>query len=172
MNARALQRMKTAWITGRALVFGSLFLALWWWIATLARRFDATLTRHLHPPLFPWSAAVGAAFMLLGAAVTLSCAINFIGRGHGTPAPFDPPRKLVAAGAYNYCRNPMYIGFFLLMGGLGLCWQSPAVLVLNLLAVLGAHILVTTYEEPHLRKIFGSSYLDYCKRVPRWIPKR
>jgi hypothetical protein len=26
------------------------------------------------------------------------------------------------------------------------------------------------YEEPHLRKIFGEQYLDYCRRVPRWIP--
>jgi protein-S-isoprenylcysteine O-methyltransferase Ste14 len=26
------------------------------------------------------------------------------------------------------------------------------------------------YEEPHLRRVFGSSYEDYLRNVPRWIP--
>jgi protein-S-isoprenylcysteine O-methyltransferase Ste14 len=171
MNPCALQRLKTAWVGARTILFGSLFVAIWWLIAAFVRHFDRTLTRYLHLPLAPWSAVVGGACMLLGAAIALSCVFNFVFRGRGTPAPFDPPRQLVGAGPYTYCRNPMYIGFFLLLGGLGLCWRSPAVLLLDLLAVLGAHILVTTYEEPHLRRLFGSQYIDYCGRVPRWIPK-
>ena len=30
---------------------------------------------------------------------------------------------------------------------------------------------VLLYEEPHLRRVFGEQYKDYCRRVNRWVPK-
>ncbi len=37
--------------------------------------------------------------------------------------------------------------------------------------VIGFNLFVRLYEEPHLRKIFGEQYLNYCRRVPRWLPR-
>jgi len=37
--------------------------------------------------------------------------------GKGTPAPFDPPRKLVIRGPYRFVRNPMYIGAGMTLAG-------------------------------------------------------
>jgi hypothetical protein len=47
---------------------------------------------------------------------------------------------------------------------------------LALLAYAGAmalccHLFVTGYEEPALRRRFGSAYLEYRRAVPRWIPR-
>ena len=39
-------------------------------------------------------------------------------------------------------------------------------------AVGGAfHLFATLYEEPYLRRTFGAAYEDYCRVVPRWIPR-
>jgi protein-S-isoprenylcysteine O-methyltransferase Ste14 len=42
-----------------------------------------------------------------GAALALACILTFVFVGKGTPAPFDPPRRLVVQGAYRLVRNPM-----------------------------------------------------------------
>jgi len=34
---------------------------------------------------------------------------------------------------------------------------------------LGFHLFVVLWEEPGLKKRFGKEYLDYCRRVPRWL---
>jgi protein-S-isoprenylcysteine O-methyltransferase Ste14 len=36
---------------------------------------------------------------------------------------------------------------------------------------VGAHLAVVQIEEPELRKRFGASYEDYCRKVPRWLPR-
>jgi protein-S-isoprenylcysteine O-methyltransferase Ste14 len=43
-------------------------------------------------------------------AIALWCVFTFVFIGKGTPAPFDPPRKLVVHGPYRFVHNPMYIG--------------------------------------------------------------
>ena len=43
----------------------------------------------------------------LGACVSLWCVKDFVVRGRGTPAPFDPPARLVPQGPYQYVRNPL-----------------------------------------------------------------
>lgn len=145
----------------------TLFFAFWAMVAEFARRFD----RPLGLLLPSWACAVGVASMALGGAIGLACVAFFVWQGHGTPAPFDPPREFVATGPYHYCRNPMYLGLFLLLGGLGLDWRSVSVLLLTLLAVLAVHIVVVALEEPRLRKQFGPSYATYYESVPRWIPR-
>ena len=36
---------------------------------------------------------------------------------------------------------------------------------------VGAHVMVVHIEEPELRKRFGESYAEYCRSVPRWLPR-
>jgi protein-S-isoprenylcysteine O-methyltransferase Ste14 len=108
---------------------------------------------------------------LFGLMVLLWSFWDFLMKGRGTPAPIDPPKELVATGFYRYVRNPMYVGIlsillahFLWFGYWGLLIYSAAIFT-------AFHLFVTGYEEPNLRKKFGSSYEDYCKSVPRWIPR-
>ena len=53
---------------------------------------------------------VGIVVAAIGASIAIWCVLTFALYGRGTPAPFDPPRRLVIRGPYGYVRNPMYIG--------------------------------------------------------------
>ncbi len=115
-----------------------------------------------------------AGMILAAAGATLAawCVLAFARVGRGTPAPFDPPRRLVTAGPYRVVRNPMYIGAGLAVAGAALFYQS-----LHLLGYTGmfaglAHLFVVLYEEPALRRSFGHEYEAYCRRVNRWRPAR
>ena len=114
----------------------------------------------------------GVVVGLAGAALALWCILAFAVAGRGTPAPFDPPRRLVVSGPYRYVRNPMYVGAAAALAGAALFYQSLALVGYAALFVLVAHAFVILYEEPHLRRTFGEEYQTYCRRVRRWWPAR
>jgi protein-S-isoprenylcysteine O-methyltransferase Ste14 len=108
---------------------------------------------------------IGAA----GAAVALWCIFSFASIGRGTPAPFDPPRRLVIRGPYRFVRNPMYMGAGLALASAALFYESLPLLGYAGLFFLATHLFVLGYEEPTLRRTFGQEYEAYC-RVKRWWP--
>ena len=107
-----------------------------------------------------------------GVAIALWCIITFVVIGRGTPAPFDPPRRLVDAGPYRLVRNPMYIGAASALAGAALFYQSWALVGYCAVFVLVMHLFVVLYEEPTLRASFGAAYVTYTERVRRWWPRR
>jgi protein-S-isoprenylcysteine O-methyltransferase Ste14 len=109
--------------------------------------------------------------ILAGVLMGARCASDFVRTGKGTPAPFDPPRKLVAKGLYRWTRNPMYIGILLVLAGEGLFFESATLFVYAAMLLLAFHLFVVYYEEPTLQRKFGVDYEDYCRSVPRWIPR-
>lgn len=108
----------------------------------------------------------------IGAAIYLWCAWDFTFAGRGTPAPIDPPKKLVVHGLYRYVRNPMYVGIFSILLGEALLFASPRLIEYTAVVFICFLLVVVLYEEPVLRWKFGESYRQYCKNVPRWIPRR
>jgi protein-S-isoprenylcysteine O-methyltransferase Ste14 len=114
----------------------------------------------------------GAALVCLGLFVFVWCTRDFITKGRGTPNPLDPPKIVVARGPYRWVRNPMYVCATLMIFGQSLILRSTTLLLYSLAVLLGFHLFVTLYEEPALRRRFGASYEDYCRTVPRWLPRR
>ncbi|MGH7699850.1 MAG: methyltransferase family protein [Gemmatimonadales bacterium] len=112
----------------------------------------------------------GIAVVAAGAALVLWCVLTFAFVGRGTPAPFDPPRRLVVRGPYRFVRNPMYIGAGLALAGAALFYRSPSLLAYAALFWLVTHLFVVWYEEPVLRRTFGDAYDVYCRAVRRWWP--
>ncbi len=108
---------------------------------------------------------------LIGVATLLWYSWDFLVKGRGTPAPIDPPKELVVSGLYNYVRNPMYVGVFLVIIGHFLWFGFWNLLVYAVVASIAFHSSVTFYEEPNLKERFGPAYEDYFKKVPRWIRK-
>ena len=113
---------------------------------------------------------MGAIIGTAGAAIAFWCIFTFAISGKGTPAPFDPPRRLVIRGPYRFVRNPMYIGAALALAGAALFYASLAILIYAGVFLLGTHLFVIGYEEPTLRRAFGAEYEAYCGRVRRWWP--
>ena len=152
----------------RGLVYATLFVALWTWVAIAVRRFDERLT--IVVPT--WLRPLGYVVAVFGGIVAATCIWFFVTRGRGTPAPFDPPREFVATGPYRYVRNPMYLGAIGVILGAGLILCSPSLVLLSLAFLLITHLFVILYEERTLERRFGSSYLDYRRSVNRWLPRR
>lgn len=121
-------------------------------------------------PGFPVSVSAVLAYVLfaLGAAVLLSCSWGFARHGQGTPAPIDPPRRLVVRGLYRFTRNPMYVGVLVALLSEAWLFHSWLLLAYAACVFLAFHFFVLLYEEPTLAKRFGAEYRPYCAAVPRW----
>ena len=117
-----------------------------------------------------WQIA-GMFFGVVGAALALACIFTFVFVGKGTPAPFDPPRRLVTQGPYRWVRNPMYIGAAFALSGAALYYRSLALLAYAGVFLLITHLFVVAYEEPTLRRTFGKDYEAYCQQAGRWWPR-
>lgn len=122
--------------------------------------FNPGVLRYLAVPLW-----------IVGTAGMVWCFWDFTVKGRGTPAPIDPPKELVATGLYRYVRNPMYVSGLIALAGWILWSPSFSIILTPLIFFIAAHLFVTLYEEPTLKKKFGKPYEDYIKRVPRWIPR-
>jgi protein-S-isoprenylcysteine O-methyltransferase Ste14 len=113
----------------------------------------------------------GIIMVTIGTVIALWCVFTFVFIGKGTPAPFDPPRKLVIGGPYRFVRNPMYIGAGMTLAGAALFYGSLSIFTYTCLFFLATHLFVVLYEEPTLRRTFGDEYEAYCGRVSRWLPR-
>ena len=122
------------------------------------------------PAEIGWPQIAGVVVCSLGAVVALWCVGAFAWIGKGTPAPFDPPRKLVIRGPYRFVRNPMYIGAATALTGASLYFTSWGLFAFVCGFLLVTHLFVILYEEPTLRRLFGPEYADYCAHVERWRP--
>ena len=139
--------------------------AAWWW-AALKKPEGASFLVVRHDVV----GVLGLA--LLAAGIALHLWSNVI-LAQGEAAPPQSPASLVARGPYRYVRNPIYLagapiflGIYLLYGQ----WRTAdLVAALALPAVF--QVLVVRVEEPGLRKRLGSAYEEYCRRVPRWLPR-
>ena len=110
--------------------------------------------------------------MVLGALAFLHCQWLFATRGQGTPAPVDPPRKLVRRGLYKWVRNPMYLAVFTVLGGEMVFLRSGHIAVYLVGFACAVHVFVLLVEEEALRRRFGAMYEDYRREVPRWLPRK
>ena len=81
--------------------------------------------------------------------------------------------KLVTTGAYQYSRNPLMVGWGLILLGIALFGGSFLALLLVALFWLMFRITLVI-EEEYLEQVYGDEYREYCSRTPRYfgLPKR
>jgi protein-S-isoprenylcysteine O-methyltransferase Ste14 len=130
------------------------------------------LAFHFVLPVFKF---VPVPWNILGV-VPLACgvAFNLVADGafhqaQTTVKPFEESAALITTGAFRISRNPMYLGYVLILIGVALIVRSltPYVVIL-LFAILMDRVFIRV-EEQMLEKQFGQAWLEYAQRVRRWI---
>jgi len=86
-----------------------------------------------------------------------------------THNPFGKPDHLVTEGIYKKSRNPMYLGVTLILLGTAIYYGSLAIFIAPIAFFLIINFIYIPREEKILEKLFGNVYLDYKKRVRRWL---
>jgi protein-S-isoprenylcysteine O-methyltransferase Ste14 len=81
----------------------------------------------------------------------------------------ENPGTLVTEGFFQYSRNPMYLGGVILGLGLAMILGSLSSFVILAVFFLLLQFLFIPNEEAQLKALFGEEYLDYRKRVRKWI---
>ncbi|MEO6323395.1 MAG: isoprenylcysteine carboxylmethyltransferase family protein [Thermoanaerobaculia bacterium] len=110
--------------------------------------------------------AIGVLLFVVGLSLFSSSLFNFVTRGRGTLAPWDPPKNLVVAGPYRHVRNPMISGVIFILFAEGFLFQSRSLLLWAVTFLLINAIYIPLFEEPTLADRFGDPYREYCRHVP------
>src|SRR3989339_1367215 len=95
---------------------------------------------------------MGGILGLLGLGLVAYCSGLFLIVGKGTPAPIEPPKKLVVSGLYKYTRNPIYIGYFMILLGEFMYFGRLFQLFYLFLIITAINTLIIYHEEPVLKK--------------------
>ena len=125
------------------------------------------------PPLvlpLGWRLLFAGIFAIGGITIALAGVLAFR-RANTTVDPRVPQQtsSLVIRGIYRYSRNPMYVGFLLLLTALGCYLMNAAAFALLPLFVLYMNRFQIAPEERHLLQKFGADYQVYCEKVRRWL---
>jgi len=113
-------------------------------------------------------AMFGVLVMVAGLTLVVWSAVLFR-RAHTGIPPWLPTTTIVTRGPYTQTRNPIYLGFALFQLGYGLWSDRLAVVLMVIPAVAATNAWVIAREESYLTRKFGDQYLEYTRRVRRWL---
>lgn len=80
--------------------------------------------------------------------------------------------ELVTNGIYQISRNPAFLGFDLLYIGILLMFFNWILCILTVFAVIMYHLQIVRVEEGFLLATFGNAYLQYKKKVCRYLGRK
>jgi protein-S-isoprenylcysteine O-methyltransferase Ste14 len=109
---------------------------------------------------------VGAGLYAVGLAMVIISLVH-LGQSAAVGIP-ERRTELKTHGLYRFTRNPIYLGGFLMCAGSCLFSIHPLNFLFFAIAV-AVHVRIVIREEEFLEKRFGQEWLDYKRRVPRYI---
>ena len=112
---------------------------------------------------------IGLTLCALGATLTMVSQYQ-MGKSWRIGVDESEKTELVTHGMFSVSRNPIYFG--MLVVGLGFIVLVPHIFmaVCSVLTFIGIDLQVRKIEEPHLKRVFGTEYVEYTKRINRYIP--
>jgi protein-S-isoprenylcysteine O-methyltransferase Ste14 len=142
-------------------------VALFYFYTVFAAAFNwplASTQMFFHSNAIAW---IGVGLCFIGLLVLLLSLVSF-GRSFRVGIDVDQPDKLVTTGIFAVSRNPIYIGFALVLVGEFLVFPNWVPLVYLAAGVLLFHRQVLR-EESFMRQHYDQEYAEYCRRVRRYL---
>lgn len=116
-----------------------------------------------------WIRLLGIVILVIAAGVFLFRSLLQFLRSKNTVITALPAHSLQTSGIYSFTRNPMYLGLILVYIGItcfvGNWWN---LILLPILMIIVQQYIIKR-EEQYLERRFGQEYLDYKRKVRRWI---
>ena len=109
--------------------------------------------------------------LLLPAYLLISALYHFAIEGGGTAFPYDPPKRLVTQGIYQYISNPMQVGISLAMGWWGIVIQSIWVSISAVIAVILFIVFKDVCNGSCAIGLDNPDWETYQQAVPKWWPR-
>ncbi len=124
------------------------------------------------PPIltdYRWAALLGVLVALFGQSLRgCTIGLEYIVRGGRDRQVYAV--NLVQGGLFAHCRNPLYVGNFLILLGVGIASNSILFFGIGIPFFVFAYTAIIAAEENYLRNKFGQEFDDYCARVNRLVP--
>lgn len=106
------------------------------------------------------SIVIGALVAFVGVAIRASAS------GH-----VKKNEELTTTGLYAYTRNPLYLGSIVIAAGFAIAAQSLWIVAILIVMFVAIYVPVIRGEERFLRATFPQQFEEYCRRVPRLLPR-
>lgn len=111
---------------------------------------------------------LGVLFVIIGISFTLPSLAKFY-KTKNSLITIKPASSLQTTGIYSITRNPMYLGLLNIYTGIAFFKGNWWTLMFVPFVILIITYLVILNEEKYLVRTFGNLYIDYRKKVRRWI---
>lgn len=116
---------------------------------------------------FPWN-LLGLIPFMIGVGINI-LADNAFKRVNTTVKPHETSTTLITDGVFTFSRNPMYVGFVLILLGIAIFIGSLSPYLIVLLFPIVMEKMFISVEEQMLEKTFGNTWLTYKQQVRRWL---
>jgi len=111
---------------------------------------------------------LGLIFVVIAIAILTVTALAFR-RAHTAIEPWKPTSSLVYSGCYKFSRNPIYLSFCLCLLGLGIAANNIWLMLSFIPCGIAIYYVAIAREEAYLERKFGNEYLQFKRRVRRWL---
>jgi protein-S-isoprenylcysteine O-methyltransferase Ste14 len=106
--------------------------------------------------------------------LALGVAINLVADGafhkaNTTVKPFEESSALVTGGVFRITRNPMYLGFVLILTGIAVLLRSLTPYLVPIVFAVMIDRLYISVEERMLAERFGAAWQAYKRSTGRWL---
>lgn len=117
---------------------------------------------------YPYS-ALGIPLILLGVYLNMIWVALVFRKEKTTTRPHYMPSKFITYGPFKYTRNPTYFGMAITLIGISILLGSLSTFIIPILFIILTNVYTIPVEEKNMGKLFGKRYLDYKKKVRKWI---
>lgn len=111
---------------------------------------------------------IGALLFIIGWIPNIWIYFTFRRGGNLTPSK-ETPNKLITSGFFRLTRNPNYLGMIIALLGEAIFLGSIITFIIPIVFFILINVWNVAFEEEVLERKFGKRYLEYKKKVRRWI---